>query len=210
MKTEKILIVDDEPVVCESIKKILSRKGFTAVDTALNANEALEKIQFKNYDAVITDIMMPELDGIDFLKYIKDHYPEIDVVMITGYPSIESSVRAIKLGAFDYLVKPFTAQELYGVVLKLKDYRESIVVDIKDDNVDVDMPFNKQELESMTSKEFVKKTTPSDLQRNAKQLEYCSLGDRLCKLLTNTGIICEGECPIVRKQKEKEMRVSAK
>jgi DNA-binding NtrC family response regulator len=203
MKTEKILVVDDEQVICDSVKKILTRKGYS-VDTALSANEALEKIQMRNFDLVITDIMMPELDGIDFLKFLKENYGEIDVIMITGYPSIESTVKAIKLGAFDYLQKPFTPDELSGRVLKLKEFRESL--DAKPETLDADMPFDRQAVENATSKEYMKGMNRSDFQKVARKTLFCDMGGRECRMYYNTGIMCEGECPIVRKEKENALK----
>jgi len=202
MDTKNILVVDDEEVICNSLRKILTRKDYL-VETALNADDALEKIQHKNFDLVITDIMMPGLDGIDFLKYIKDNYPEIDVMMITGFPSIESTVRSIKLGAFDYIQKPFTPQEILGRMIKVTEFRERKTITDKGEIVDVDMPFPVKELEQATSKEFIKTTNRSDLQRMSKKTLYCDLGGRECRLYANTGIMCKDECPITKKQLEK-------
>jgi DNA-binding response OmpR family regulator len=111
MTNEKILVVDDERTVCNSINKILSRKGYT-VDKSLNAEEAMLKINKNKYDLIITDMRMPKVSGIELLEIIKDYYPELEVVLITGYPSIDSAVKAMKLGASDYLAKPFTPDEL--------------------------------------------------------------------------------------------------
>lgn len=111
MTKEKILVVDDEKTVCNSINKILSRKGYT-VDKSLNADEAMKRIKKNKYDLVITDMRMPKVSGIELLEIIKDYYPELEVVLITGYPSVDSAVKAMKLGASDYLAKPFTPDEL--------------------------------------------------------------------------------------------------
>jgi DNA-binding NtrC family response regulator len=111
MLTEKILVVDDEEIVCQSIKKILSRKGYS-VDNALNVEDAVKKINDSKFDLVITDLMMPKTNGMELLKIVRDNYPELDVIMITGYASIDSAVKATKLGASHYLPKPFTPDEL--------------------------------------------------------------------------------------------------
>ncbi len=117
MITEKILVVDDEEIVCHSIKKILSRKGYT-VENALDVESAVQKISNTSYDLVITDLMMPKTNGMELLQIIRDHYPELEVVMITGYASIESAVKATKLGASSYLPKPFTPDELTEITEK--------------------------------------------------------------------------------------------
>lgn len=206
METKKILVVDDEQVILDSVKKIILKKRAEkeyVVDTAISATEALEQIQHRNYDLVITDIMMPELDGIDFLKYLKDNYPEIDVIMITGYPSIESTVKAIKLGAFDYIQKPFTIEELMGRIIKVEEYRKGKTISDSGEIIDVDMPFNRTQVEQATTKKFVDTTSRSDLQRMVSKTKFCDMGGRECRLYYNTGIMCKDECPITKKQLEK-------
>lgn len=112
---KKILVVDDEITVCKSIRQaILSDEN--EVDMALSGEEALIKDKEKKYDLVITDLMMPGISGLDLLKEIKAHHPEVKVVMITGYPTIKTAVESIKMGAFDYIPKPFTPAELRALV----------------------------------------------------------------------------------------------
>jgi FixJ family two-component response regulator/glycine cleavage system H lipoate-binding protein len=118
METKKrALVVDDEEVVCRSVKRILEKKNLE-VDAALNATEALEKIAKEDYGVVITDLMMPKITGMELLKRIKKSKPEIPVIMITGYATIRTAVQAIKLGAFDYIPKPFTPEELSSVTIR--------------------------------------------------------------------------------------------
>lgn len=113
----KVLVVDDEEVVCKSVKKILSKKGLE-VDTALSASEALDMMSKEEYWVIITDLMMPKITGMQLLKKIKTQKPHAAVIMITGYATIRTAVQAIKLGAFDYIPKPFTPQELTSVTLR--------------------------------------------------------------------------------------------
>ncbi len=95
---KKILVVDDEITVCKSIRQaILSDEN--EVDMALSGEEALIKDKEKKYDLVITDLMMPGISGLDLLKEIKAHHPEVKVVMITGYPTIKTAVESIKNGS---------------------------------------------------------------------------------------------------------------
>lgn len=205
METKKILIVDDEQVVLDSVKKIIQRKleeKQFVVDMAISSDDALEKIQTRNYDLIITDIMMPGLDGIDLLKYVKDNYREIDVIIITGYPSIESAVKATKLGAFDYITKPFTPEELCGRIIKVEEYRKSRIINDKGEIIDVDMPFSTFEVERATSKEYVKDANRSDFIKMPKKTQYCDQGGRECRLYYNTGIVCKGECPFITKEKK--------
>ncbi|MDZ7267699.1 MAG: response regulator [candidate division KSB1 bacterium] len=107
----RILAVDDEPVVLDSFRKILVVAGY-AVDTVESGREALGLVQKYKYDFVFTDLKMPEMDGLDVVKGVKHFSPETDVVVITGYATIESAVNAMKFGALDYVQKPFTEDEL--------------------------------------------------------------------------------------------------
>ena len=107
----RILAVDDEPVVLDSFRKILVLEGFS-VDTVETAQEALGLVRKHDYDFVFTDLKMPGMDGMDLTKAVKHLRPDIDVVMITGYGTIESAVSTMRFGAMDYVEKPFTPEEL--------------------------------------------------------------------------------------------------
>ena len=116
-REKRVLVVDDEVSVCKSVKKILEREGLK-VDEALSGREALDKLEKKPYGVVITDMMMPGIGGMDLIRMVKEKRPEISVIMITGYATIKTAVKAIKFGAFDYVPKPFTPEELTGVTLR--------------------------------------------------------------------------------------------
>ncbi|MCP4201476.1 MAG: response regulator [bacterium] len=107
----RILAIDDEPVILDSFRKILVLAGYS-VDTVETGQEALSLLRKNDYDFVFTDLKMPGLDGLDVTKASKHLRPDIDVVMITGYATIESAVDAMKYGAMDYVQKPFTEDEL--------------------------------------------------------------------------------------------------
>lgn len=107
----RILAVDDEAVVLDSFRKILVAAGY-AIDTVESGREALGLVQKHKYDFVFTDLKMPEMDGLDVVKGVKHYSPDTDVVMITGYATVESAVNAMKWGAMDYVQKPFTEDEL--------------------------------------------------------------------------------------------------
>jgi len=116
-KMIRILVVDDEIGICNSVAKTLSRAGYI-IDYSLNGEEAIKKIALTNYHLVITDLRMPKIDGMQLLKTVKSRWPEVNVIMITAYGTIRSAVEAIKLGAYDYIPKPFTSEELVGVVVR--------------------------------------------------------------------------------------------
>ena len=118
----RILVVDDEDIVLESCRRSLSGNGF-GIDTAPGGAEALAKIEGGGYDVVLLDIMMPGMDGLEVLQRIKETHPDIEVVMVTGLSQIDTAVRSMKLGAFDYLPKPFDPDELKVVVERALERR---------------------------------------------------------------------------------------
>jgi len=108
----KILVVDDEAPIREMLKKGLSQMGGFAIDVAQNGQEAIEKIEKDVFDLVLTDLKMPEMDGIELLKTIKGTRPDVMVIMMTAFGSIQTAVEAIKIGADDYITKPIDFNEL--------------------------------------------------------------------------------------------------
>ncbi len=114
---KKILIIDDEEVIHLSLNRILLKRGFQ-IDSAMTAGEAIEKLKQKSYDLLITDLMMPEMNGIDLLKELQKMGINIPSIMITGYPTIRTAIQALRLGATDYISKPFTRQEILGPVCR--------------------------------------------------------------------------------------------
>ncbi len=110
-----ILIVDDEEIIIRSCQRILGESCYV-VDSVSDGWGALKKVDETNYDVVILDVMMPGMGGLEVLQHIKERYPDTDVIMMTGLSEIETAVKAMKLGAFDYLSKPFDPEELKLVV----------------------------------------------------------------------------------------------
>jgi len=111
----RILVIDDEEVVHLSLRRMLGRKGHE-VDTELSAKGALERLSNVKYDLVISDLMMPEMNGLELLEHLEKEEHAPPVLMITGYPTIRTAVQALRLGAVDYIAKPFSRQELLGPV----------------------------------------------------------------------------------------------
>jgi CheY-like chemotaxis protein len=107
----RILAVDDEAIILDSFRKILVVAGYS-IDTVEKGREALGLILKRDYDFVFTDLKMPEMDGLEVTKAVKHLRPDIDVIVITGYASIETAVETMKFGAMDYVQKPFTEDEL--------------------------------------------------------------------------------------------------
>ena len=119
----RILCVDDEGVILDSFRKILVLDGY-AVDTVENGKQALGLIQTHSYDFVFTDLKMPEMDGVEVTKAVKHIRPDIDVIIITGYATVETAVECMKYGAMDYVEKPFTEDELLEFTKKSLIKRE--------------------------------------------------------------------------------------
>ena len=120
MKKQKALVIDDEQVVLDSVNKILKDENYE-VDVTLSGREGLNWAIQKKYDIVLTDIRMPDIGGMRVLRDIKRAKPSLPVVMITGYASVQSSVQAMKLGAADYIEKPFTPEQLINAVASALD-----------------------------------------------------------------------------------------
>ena len=113
----RILCVDDEDIVLDSFRKILVLDGYS-VDTVQTGQEALGLLQTHHYDFVFTDLRMPAMDGVEVVKSVKHMRPDIDVIIITGYATVETAVECMKFGAMDYVQKPFTEDELRAFVKK--------------------------------------------------------------------------------------------
>ena len=112
---ERILVVDDSPDTLELIKRILAAQGYR-VFAASGVAEALDLVGTAQLDLIITDIKMPGADGFELLRHVKENYKDIGVLLVTGFPALEDAVKGIKIGAEEYLVKPFTNAELLTVV----------------------------------------------------------------------------------------------
>ena len=111
----QVLLVDDELTLGKGLEKILHNEGYT-VDYATTGKGALDYFGQKPYDLLVADLRLPDIDGLDVVREAKGKHPELQVIIITGYGSVPSAVNAMKLGAFDYLSKPFTKNEFVDSV----------------------------------------------------------------------------------------------
>ena len=105
-RQHRILVVDDQQALCYSLKRFLTENGYSTL-TATNGNQALSFLESFQPDLVITDLQMPEMDGLTLLENIKEIAPDVQVILITAYSTTEKAIDAMKLGAYDYLLKPF-------------------------------------------------------------------------------------------------------
>lgn len=117
----KVLIVDDQINTCKSLEAILKKSGYACFFT-LNAEDALKLVQTEHFDIVITDMRMPGMDGLQLLEELKKIQPHLVVIMITGYATIKSAVESIQKGAYDYLPKPFTPEEVRVVIERAAEH----------------------------------------------------------------------------------------
>lgn len=124
MKKENILLVDDDTEILELLQRHLKSMNYHTYK-AVSVKEALYILKDTRIDLLITDINMPEINGVQLVKYTAEHYPEMPKLVVTGYPSIEDALSVIKSGALDYLTKPFTKLELENAVKKSLISRET-------------------------------------------------------------------------------------
>lgn len=113
----QLLVVDDEDVVLLSVRKALKKDGYD-IDSVDSADKALKLLNQKQYDVMITDLMMPGMDGMQLLDVVKNTHPDLRVVMVTGFATMATAMKAIRQGAFDFIAKPFTKSELGSAVLR--------------------------------------------------------------------------------------------
>ena len=124
---EKVLLVDDEEKFLEVMSERLTTRGVT-VTTATSAAEALEQIEANLFDAVILDLKLPGMDGIEALKRMKAKRPELQIILLTGHATVEKGVEAIKLGAMDFVEKPADLESL-GEKIKQAKQKKMLIVD---------------------------------------------------------------------------------
>jgi len=119
----RILVIDDDEVACEFLQEALSTEGFR-VKYYTSARRALEEEELSSYDLLISDIKMPEMDGISFLKEVRKNWPELPVILVTAFGSLETTIEALRIGAWDYISKPFSPDAIRKLVSKVLDMRQ--------------------------------------------------------------------------------------
>lgn len=107
----RIAVIDDEPLVLRNLQRKISKSGYQ-VETFQNPQKAINRMKIAPFDVIVTDLRMPEMDGMQVLAKTRENYPKTEVIIITGYASIESAVEAVKQGAFYYIEKPFTPEQV--------------------------------------------------------------------------------------------------
>jgi DNA-binding NtrC family response regulator len=123
MEKTRILLIDDEERMCESLKTLLEMEGYE-VQPFTNSGDAVKKLSEDSFDLIISDIKMPGIDGIEILRQAHEHDPNLEVILITGYASLESAKDAVDKGAFSYLTKPLEFEELKISVTRSLEKRQ--------------------------------------------------------------------------------------
>jgi DNA-binding NtrC family response regulator len=113
----RILVIDDEPVIADVLRELLGQEGY-AVTVAPDAASGRDLLESEHWDALLLDLMLPDADGLDMLRWVRDERPDLAVVMITAYGSVENAVAAMKSGAFHYVTKPFKNEEVRQMVAR--------------------------------------------------------------------------------------------
>ncbi len=112
-----ILILDDEPIVCKRLKPYLEKCGYE-VETFTDSSNAMKRVEEKDFDIVITDLKMEGIDGMTFLTRVKERSPSTQVIVITGFATMETAKQSYQKGVFDFIAKPFKLSEIHEVVKK--------------------------------------------------------------------------------------------
>ncbi len=216
-KGAKVLVVDDEKRICHNVKKILSKNNFEVTE-AINAADALDKMAKESFSLLISDIVMPDMNGLELLKMVKNEWPLTKAVMMTAYASTDTAVKAIRLGALDYIPKPFTPEELRTTVDRafsddIVEFKTPPAEKEAINIIDVDIPFDQDEVAKYTGKEYAKSIGPSDIPvievKMPEPLEgFCEMGNMVCDIFKKLGTTCKvgtkkGLCPQKKKKKGK-------
>jgi len=118
MSPLNILVIDDEEVICNACHLILSERGHT-VERKMDGASGLKALQSNSYDIILLDMMLPDIEGMEILETIKQKTPKAGVIIITGYSTVANALKSMKLGAADYLPKPFSEDELLASIEKV-------------------------------------------------------------------------------------------
>ena len=214
----KIIVVDDEARICQAVEKILKKNDYEVI-TANSADEALEKMAGESFNLLISDIVMPGKNGLELLKLVKSNWPLTKAVMMTAYASTETAMKAIRLGALDYVPKPFSPDELRGTVEKALsgELIEASVSDAERQAINpmaADMPFDVDEVSDAVGEAYADMLGRSDMPvvevKSSEPLEnFCEVGDMVCDIFKKLGATCKAgikteACPQKKAKKGKQ------
>jgi DNA-binding NtrC family response regulator len=122
MSEKRIMIIDDEEHIGQSCQELLGEEGYEVVPFT-QPREGLKRLKEEAFDLLLLDLKMPDADGMDVLQEVKRDYPDLIVIIITGYATVDTAVQSMKMGVFDYVAKPFTPDELITAVAKAFEHQ---------------------------------------------------------------------------------------
>ena len=213
----KIIVVDDEKQICQNVAKILSKNDYE-VTHVLSAQEALDKMAADSYSLLISDIVMPGKNGLELLKMVKKEWPLTKAIMMTAYAATDTAMKAIQLGALDYIPKPFTPDELRTTVEqalsgKLAEAPSTEAEKEAIDVIDIDMPFETEEVANAVGEDYAAMLGRSDMTivevKISEPLEnFCEVGNMVCDIFKKLGATCKAgvktaKCPQKKAKKGK-------
>jgi DNA-binding NtrC family response regulator len=117
---KKVLLLDDEPIVCERLKPALEKLGFY-VEAYTDSRSVLERVALESFDVLVTDLKMQQPDGLAVMDFVKQHSPGTQVIIITGFATVETATETLKGGAADFIAKPFRIRALCDRIVKLTE-----------------------------------------------------------------------------------------
>lgn len=119
MKEAKtVAVLDDEPIVCERLKPALEKAGFQ-VETFTESQQLIDRLAHKRFDVLVTDLKLPKPDGLDVMRFARELYPATKVIIITGFATVDTATEALKMGAVDFIAKPFKISQLRDLVIRV-------------------------------------------------------------------------------------------
>ncbi len=212
-KQVKIMVVDDEIGICRNVEKILSKNNYAVVHTQ-SAAQALEMMKDGSFSLLISDIVMPEMNGLELLNHVAKEVPDIKSIMMTGYASTNTAVKAIRLGALDYIPKPFTPDELRTTVSKaLLGKLEGVKIsDEERDSIelmDVEIDFGGDAAANLV-KPDEEPSVKEAVDDSAEQGQfYCPVGKMNCDVMEKLGTTCKtglnkNFCPKLKARAKKQ------
>ncbi|MGA1874570.1 MAG: ATP-binding protein [bacterium] len=194
-KAMKILLVDDEPLFCETFQDILTKEGYE-VTVAHLGEDALEELNRQTINVAIIDIHLPDRSGLDILKSIKTIHPDICSIMLTGYATVESSIKALNEGAFAYITKPYNIDEVKAIIRnaaeqqRLCQENRRLLQTLKQNNVQLTEAKHQLELFNHELESMVEKRTMELAQEKAKHEKIIkTIADGLCTIDQDLNII---------------------
>jgi DNA-binding response OmpR family regulator/flavodoxin len=211
---QKVLVVDDEKHICDNVKKILAKNNYE-VELAQSGQEAIEKLSKEPFALMLSDMVMPGMNGLELLKQVKTEWPLTKALIMTAYGSTDTAVKAIQLGALDYITKPFTPDELRETINlaaseRLAEAPTPEEVKRQINVIDLDMPFDAEEVAKYTGEDYVNTLSRSDrpVVEVKKPESYCEMGQMVCDIFKKLGKTCKAgmktqECPQKKAKKGK-------